>query len=252
LFFSVRNKLGRFLTPVHLMGFNKLGKGAYFSPRLLRTAWKNVATVVGVIGTIIALGEMAGWWDVEKDPNSADFGKIRIGKTRIDPWGGMQQVFVFFWRLASGKIKSTTTGKTGKIDPMDLISNMIEKSGSPALGTALEIKRGRTYSGEEVDYSDIEQWVERLAPFAVSEIYETLEEYPGDIGRATAIGILGYLGVGSNTYGEDTPAKKPSTQEKSPFDMPSYNPFGEKSTSPFGNSSGGSSGTREKYNPYAK
>jgi hypothetical protein len=204
LFFSMRNKLGRFLTPVHLLGFNKLGKGAYFSPRLLKNTWKNAAIMVGMIGSIIALGELAGWWDVEKDPNSADFGKIRIGKMRIDPWAGMQQVFVFFYRMASGKIKSTTTGETGQIDPADLISDTVEKSGSPALSLLLEARRGKTYSGEKLSATDTGQWIDRLAPFLVSDIYNTLEEYPGDIGKAVTSGALGYLGAGVNTYGTET------------------------------------------------
>jgi len=43
---------------------------------------------------------------LEKDPRSADFGKMRFGNTRIDPLAGMAQVTTFLARQISGKTKS--------------------------------------------------------------------------------------------------------------------------------------------------
>ena len=36
---------------------------------------------------------------VELDPRSSDFMKIKLGNTRVDPWGGMQQQIVLSSRL---------------------------------------------------------------------------------------------------------------------------------------------------------
>lgn len=70
---------------------------------------------VGTWWTIAGLAQLGGA-SVSKDPNSADFGKIRIGNTRIDVPGGLQQYLVLGNRslpqaLGGGGQTSTTTGK---------------------------------------------------------------------------------------------------------------------------------------------
>ena len=48
---------------------------------------------------------------VEYDPRSTDFGKIRIGDTRGDIWGGFQQYSRFFDQAIMIEKKSTVSGK---------------------------------------------------------------------------------------------------------------------------------------------
>jgi hypothetical protein len=44
--------------------------------------------------------------EVEMDPRSSDFGKYRVGETRIDPWGGLAQFAVLLSRMATGETKT--------------------------------------------------------------------------------------------------------------------------------------------------
>lgn len=70
------------------------------------TAWWAMASLASLNDNV----------EVSRDPNSADFGKIKIGNTRIDPPGGLQQFLVLGNRmlpenLGGGGITSSTSGK---------------------------------------------------------------------------------------------------------------------------------------------
>jgi hypothetical protein len=69
------------------------------APKDLRMQWiKALMTAVGSWWTITSLLELMGA-KVSKDPNSSDFGKARIGNSRIDPGGGFQQYMVINHRI---------------------------------------------------------------------------------------------------------------------------------------------------------
>jgi len=66
---------------------------------------------IGAWWGIAQLGQMVGG-TVVTDPTNADFGKIKIGDTRLDPGAGFQQFLVLGSRLAEGEYTSSITGKT--------------------------------------------------------------------------------------------------------------------------------------------
>lgn len=66
-------------------------------------------------GAFASLGKIAGA-DVSTDTNSADFGKVKIGNTRLDAAGGFQQYLVLASRLASGGWVSSGD-RTGAFQP---------------------------------------------------------------------------------------------------------------------------------------
>jgi hypothetical protein len=73
---------------------------------LLAGAIRRVATWWSIAG----LAQLAGA-EVSHNPTNPDFGKIKIGDTRIDPPGGLQQYLVLGAQLASGGKTSSTSGK---------------------------------------------------------------------------------------------------------------------------------------------
>lgn len=77
------------------------------SPQVRAEYLKAMARRVGVWWTMAGLAELGGA-QVSKDPNSADFGKIRIGNTRIDPPGGMQQFLVLGHRMLPKELGGQT------------------------------------------------------------------------------------------------------------------------------------------------
>jgi len=63
---------------------------------------------------ILALYQQVFGGTIERDPRSADFLKLKIGNTRLDPLAGLSQVTVFMAREISGKSKTAS----GQINPI--------------------------------------------------------------------------------------------------------------------------------------
>ncbi len=191
LFFAPRAAIGRILSVKDLVNAN---------PRVRLEAWKNAATFVSTFGGLVLLGAAVGWWDVEKDPRSAEYMSIRIGNTRIDPWGGFRQFLVFFTRAITGTGVSSVTGAKYKTDPLGLIQNLLVGKASPLASTILDFWRGKNFVGEEVDVANKKQWVERVAPFALWDIYEAYQDDPIHV---LQIAIPAIVGAGVQTYTGD-------------------------------------------------
>lgn len=191
LFFAPRASVGRILSVKDLINAN---------PRVRLEAWKNAATFVSTLGGIILLGAAMGWWDVEKDPRNAEYMSIRIGNVRVDPWGGFRQFLVFFTRAITGTGVSSVTGAEYEADPIHLIQTLIRGKASPIASLILDFWRGKNFIGEEVDVADKRQWAERIAPFAVWDIYEAYQEDPP---TALQVAIPAIVGAGVQTYTGD-------------------------------------------------
>ena len=190
-FFAPRYKLGRILTPRHLFSHN---------PRVRLEAWKDLSMFVGTTGGIILLGSTLGLWELEKDPRSADFMKIRIGNTRVDPWGGYQQIAVFATRLFAKTGISSITGQEYESKFFDSVSRFLRGSASPLASLAVDLYTGSTFIGEKVNLKDLKQWVRRVAPIVMMDIYEAFK----DKGiKGVGLAIPAWFGGGVQTYTGD-------------------------------------------------
>jgi len=197
-FFSMRLNIGRLIMGRHL--FSK-------SPAVRKAAMKNIVTSVIGFSSIILAGKQQGLWDVELDPRSSDFMVIRIGKIRIDPWGGARQFVTFFARImplaaamesfnipGADRIpiagsKSTTTGQ---VNPnFGTVPRIFRSKAAPLATIVIDTFDGKNFLGEPVDHLSVEQWAERLAPLAVQDIYEAFQEQGGWSATASAAAIVG-------------------------------------------------------------
>jgi hypothetical protein len=94
---------GRMMNPLTYMNAH---------PYVRKQYMKAMISSVGAWSTIAGAAAASGYADeVSLDPTSADFGKIRVGKTRLDAGGGFQQYFVATARLLSGQ--RTTAASAG-------------------------------------------------------------------------------------------------------------------------------------------
>ncbi len=191
VFFAPRMTIGRILSIKDLVNAN---------PRVRVEAWKNAATFVSVVGGIILLGAAMGLWTVELDPRSAEYMSVRIGNTRIDPWGGYRQFFVFFARVINGTGVSSVTGAEYEVNPLMAVTNFVRGKGAPLASIIIDFWTGKTFVGEEVDVANVKQWIERIAPFAVWDIYEAYMEDPV---TALEVAIPAIVGAGVQTYTGD-------------------------------------------------
>ena len=191
LFFSLRLNMGRILTPRHLISSN---------PRIRKAAWKNLLLFIGSIGGFIAAGEQLGLWDVEWDPRSANFAKIRIGNIRVEPWGGFQQFVVFFSRVIKRSGLVSSTGMEYQVDPLQAFFKFTQSKFSPLATTFKEFVTGKDFLGDKVDWADPGQYIEKVTPFAARDMWEAFVEQ-GPSGAL--IGLPAIVGANVQTYSGD-------------------------------------------------
>ena len=171
-------------------------------PFVRRQYLKSMAAITGTWGGIAGLASLGGA-DVSMEPTSADFGKIRIGDTRIDPGGGFQQYLVLFNRLARQETTSSTSGRTrefgeGYHPPTSLkvggrfLTNKLQPLAKFAWDAA-----GAT---EDAPFHTLDRTAQLFIPMIVQDLIEVSRENPALLGftiPATAVGM------GSSTYGPD-------------------------------------------------
>lgn len=173
-------------------------------------------------GVVLELGHLAGA-DIELDPRSSDFGKMRFGNTRLDPLGGLSQSTVFLARIASGTTKDSkghiqalrddpwaAPGKKvryGKSDIGDVLWRFMRTKLSPFVGTSLDAKTGKDVVGNKVELEDMPGKL--LVPLAMRDIYEAMKEQ--GVSKAAALSLLSLFGMGMSTYGntKDKPLVAP-------------------------------------------
>jgi len=162
------------------------------------------ARSIAGISTFMALGIMAGA-DVEWDPRSTDFMKLRWGKTRVDPMMGLSQATVLLTRVIGGETK---TGK-GKIVPLrgpdvpfggsntrDVISRFLWYKLSPMISQPISYLAGEDPIGQPVDAA----WLARnsMTPITWNDIYDVMIEQ--GVEKGTVISLLAMFGMGLQTY----------------------------------------------------
>lgn len=114
----------------------------FANPQVRKESLKSLLAVAAVGNTVGQLTKMAGG-TVESDPNSSDFGKARIGNTRIDPYGGFQQYIVAANRLfrpEQAKIPGVKGIETGAV-PFDVAAGFAGTGGQSLMSTT----SGREY-----------------------------------------------------------------------------------------------------------
>jgi hypothetical protein len=201
---------------------------AFFSPRLMasRLSLLNpvyyvqqdpfvrkeaLNSLMGFAATGIAITSLAkmGGAQVSDDPRSSDFGKIKVGNTRYDPWGGFQQYIVAATRLISGQMVSSTTGKEIHLGEgykpttrLDIAERALESKQSPLASFVTGLLRGVTATGEPFEVP--REVASRFIPLLYQDIYELQKEWGA---KGYLMAVPGVFGVGSQTYGDQIPMK---------------------------------------------
>ena len=182
---------------------------------------------IGAWWGIASLAELAGA-EVSKDPNSADFGKIKIGNTRLDPAGGFQQYLVLGSRMRPEWAKIGEGDLESGIGMIDLPSGLLGHGGGgitssvsnrfspfgqgykpetrmstlqefatnkmhPTLKFAYDLLRAQ--ENRPVNLGD--RTVQMFLPIIAGDIAELLREDPSLLPLVIP---LGTFGVGSQTY----------------------------------------------------
>lgn len=128
VFFSARNAVS-IVNQVNPIYYGYLHFGSTDGAQIKKTSVANKLAVTNMVRfititglTMLAIKVAAGKDEddedvvqIETDPNSSDFMKMRIGDIRFDPWHGMTTMIVLMSRLITENVKSTSDGKTTKL-----------------------------------------------------------------------------------------------------------------------------------------
>lgn len=174
-------------------------------PKEVRKEYLRSLMAIASFGaTAVGLGTLAGA-DVEANPTSSDFGKVKFGNTRLDPWGGFQQYIVAASKLMSNQQTSPISGRSYELGSkyglptrLDVAARFGESKLNPVLSFATTMLRGKDFTGQPVNVSN--EVASRFIPLVMQDIYELANENPGllPIGAPAAI-----FGMGTQTFGQD-------------------------------------------------
>jgi hypothetical protein len=171
---------------------------------------------------IYGLAKMAGA-QIETDPRSTDFLKIKIGNTRIDPLGGLIQITNFLTRVVTGETKTkegvkplreslrplqeidkrlgtrmAARGKVGRKDAGDTIWDFGRTKLNPIVGASVDLTTGKDIVGRPTTVGGTLK--KMSVPISFQDISETMQEQ--GVPKGTALWILSLFGAGLQTYGK--------------------------------------------------
>lgn len=183
------------------------------SPQVRKEALKSLFAVAAVGSTVTQLGKLAGG-TVESDPASSDFGKLKIGNTRLDPYGGFQQYIVAANRLAQGRVTSSTSGREFDLgnpqkpfDPTyaDILTRFARGKAHPTIGFVWSLLSGqKEMSGQKMDLTTTNPMenaiAQRFIPIMLQDLYQLAQEDPSLL---PILGPLTGFGMSTQVYGNE-------------------------------------------------
>lgn len=173
-------------------------------PAVRKEAVKSFAEFAGVVLTIGQLAKLGGA-EVELDPRSSDFLKIRVGDSRWDLAAGFSQFVRLFAQMATGERKT--------LDSKDIISLSGDKFPFETRGdVALRFLRSKLapvpslvtdlmFGAKNVVGDDLtlgQEFLDNIIPLYMQDIAEAYNEF-GPSALFT-VGIPGFFGAGTQTF----------------------------------------------------
>ena len=174
-------------------------------PQVRKEALKSAAALMAAGLSINGLARFGGG-QVNGEPTSADFGKAKIGETRVDPWAGNQQYIVAMARQTpyiGGGTTSTRTGKFtqfgkkfGSPTRLDSISDFVANHASPPVKVAYDLLNARGLRGGQSTFDMGKEAAGMTMPIVAQQVYELSKENP----QLLPLVIPGSFGMGIQTY----------------------------------------------------
>jgi len=188
--------------------------GIFYAPRFVtsKPAWITLALnpstspqvrsmiaqeFVAFVGTglgILSMVKLSGLGDVEADPRSSDFGKIRLGKLRYDFWGGTQQMARYAAQLITGQRKTIGTGELVNASRQAVLGRFVQSKLSPQAGLGLDVWRGETFMGEDVEVTPgsikTQAW-NRAAPMFIQDVVDAVKIHGASAGIGAPLSFFG-------------------------------------------------------------
>jgi len=196
-----------FFSPRFLASRLQLLSGAVLwnAPPAVKKMWLRDMTSTISFGLLVLALFKANGADVEDDPRSSDFGKIRLGDTRWDIWGGFQQPIRYVIQFVSGQKKSSASGKITELDGtnyskqtrLGVAGSFLRSKLAPIPAMAIDAMAGENMIGERFDL--VKNWHKSITPLVWQGTYESANQ-DGWGFALTATLVPSTFGVGVQSY----------------------------------------------------
>ncbi len=197
-FYAPRWVISRLEIPIKLAAKDKLVRVE---------AWRQMGTYFGSLAALASVAEMSGLAHMELDPRSSDFGKLRVGNTRIDFGQGFAQWTRLLTQMTTRERKNIETGKIAEIQPLEIWERFWRGKMAPLPSLLADIVAGQSYGGEPMTLEPTavgKQTYNRTMALAVQDFIDSMVIPGGNPAAAT----LGFVGAGVQTYApEETTGK---------------------------------------------
>ena len=144
----------------------------------------------------------AGGAEVEMNPQSSDFGKIKVGNTRYNYWGSFQPMARLAGQMYTGQIKATGTGKIKDKARLGLMINFLRSKLAPTPGRIVDVFTGETMMGETVEPTPAfvsKAAYESLTPLFIQDSIDAWR-FQGANGQFPVSAGLAFTGIGVQTW----------------------------------------------------
>lgn len=207
-----------FFSPRYIASrFNLLNPAKYIEmPKQARIeALKSVGAFIGITSMVIAMAKASGA-EVETDPRSSEFGKIKSGNTRYDLWAGFVSIVRLISQLATNEKKNSKgqivkLGEGYKSDTgLDLTERFIRSKLAPSAGLITDMLAKKDFLGQPITWKD--EAIKTILPLWSGDIEDIYKEQGAVKGSATT--IANFFGAGVQYYSPDSKGNLPAYKEK--------------------------------------
>jgi hypothetical protein len=155
----------------------------------------------------------------ELDPRSADFGKRKVGETRVDMGAGFNQFVTLAARIITGETKRASgeivsiRGEDvpwGGTDARDIIHRFLNTKLAPLPSAVLDFMAGENVVGEKATVASIVR--ERVTPMTWQDIWDAEKDL--NVPQGTVAAIEAFFGAGLSTYGPQTRYREGTPEER--------------------------------------
>ena len=168
------------------------------SPFVRKQYLKAAISTAAAWMAINQMGKLAGA-ETNDDLDSADFGKMRFGDTRLDPAGGFQQFMVAYHRLYTGGYSSSSTGawhRFGKGFQAQTQYDQGERLFSNKLNPVAKFAWDVLNASEYQPFHVYDRTAQLFVPLIIQDIYELAKEDPSLLPLVAPVAF----GMGTQTY----------------------------------------------------
>jgi hypothetical protein len=208
-FFSPRLMASRvaMLNPVYYVRLNPIAR---------KEALKSLMAYTTVVTTVLGIAKTAGL-DVDTDPRSTDFAKIRDGNTRYDITAGFQPYVRTAAQLMSGQkvnsdgeVSDLTTGKFGAPNRADVVGSFLKNKEAPVVSFAHDLLTGKDRDGNELNVKNPQNIGSDVGKMFVPLVAQDMFDLYNDQGAKGVAKGLGpsVFGVSVQTYKPKPPKGK--------------------------------------------